>query len=66
MRTDTEVDITAMRERLVKAWDAVTDMCSGSRQWRMTIPVDMDRDHDMVIGKALSDLELLLNRMERR
>lgn len=27
--------------------------CQGSREWMMTIPVDLDRDPDVVIGDAL-------------
>ncbi len=54
----------AIRERHNAAWDAVQDMCSGSRRWLMTVPPDEKRDHDRRIGASLNDIPDLMTRAD--
>jgi len=36
-----------------KAHKMVSDLCQGRKDWIMSIPVDEERDPDVVIGKAI-------------
>jgi hypothetical protein len=49
LRATTPAEILALIER---AGERVSDMCSGSGKWRMSVPVQHD-DHDIVISDAL-------------
>ena len=46
---------------IADASEKVSDMCSGSGRWRMSIPVDTD-DHDVVIGNALCAAKQFIDR----
>jgi len=50
------------KELLEKAWNEISALC-GSRgvrkDWRMTIPVDADRDSDVLFGEVLRRLAQL-------
>ena len=41
------------KEILERAWAEITALCSEGKQWRMTVPVDADRDSDILFGEAL-------------
>jgi len=36
-----------------RASKMVSDLCNGRKRWIMSIPVDEERDPDVVIGKAI-------------
>jgi len=55
-----DATMTKLEERNEDAWAAITDMCTGSRRWRMTVPVDIKRDHDVRVTLALRDGKDLL------
>lgn len=49
------------------ALDCVTlsrDMCNGTGRWRMTIPVDEERDYDVIVCRAAAMLRALLAECE--
>ena len=41
------------KEILERAWAEITALCSEGKQWRMTVPVDADRDSDILFGEVL-------------
>lgn len=41
-------------EAIDRAWREVLRLCRGPRRWTMSVPVDQERDSDMVIGDALT------------
>jgi len=43
------------RARIEKARDLVGKLCTREQRWTMSVPVDMKRDSDMVLGVALED-----------
>ena len=54
-RTDTEV--------LELAWEELRALCGSGvprKEFLMTVPVDADRDSDIVLGEALMRLEKLI------
>lgn len=50
----------AIRARLVKAHEVVSDLCHGRRRWTMSVPAREDHDPDLLVGAALRDADALL------
>lgn len=50
-----DLDLDAIERRNDKAHQYIAELCSGNRRWTMTVPVDIERDTDTVLGAALSD-----------
>ena len=55
------MNVEQLRQRVDKARQCVTDLCEGKRRWTMTVPVDLDRDPDVIITDALRDVDALLD-----
>lgn len=55
-----EIDAAAVRQRCEAAMQVVSDLCTGKRNWMMSIPARPDYDPDLVIGAALADIPKLL------
>ena len=53
--------VEQLRQRVAKARQCVADLCEGRRRWTMTVPVDLDRDPDVIITDALRDVDALLD-----
>ena len=41
-------------EAIEKAHNLVGDLAAGTKRWQMTVPVDMERDSDMILADALN------------
>lgn len=59
-----EKEIAAIRERYARARDMVAALCSGDRDWIMSIPARPDYDPDIVIADSLKDIMTLLTAYE--
>ncbi|MEU8279538.1 hypothetical protein ACFYOK_29520 [Microbispora bryophytorum] len=59
-------DLAAVRERINRANTELGDVCAQgpSRRFRMHVPVDPERDTDLIIGAALDDAERLASEVE--
>lgn len=55
-----EIDAAAVRSRCEAAMQMVGDLCTGKRNWLMSIPARPDYDPDLVIAAALADIPKLL------
>lgn len=55
-----ELDLETIKTGIDKAHELVGELASGKQRWTMHIPVDMQRDSDMILSSALSDAEKLL------
>lgn len=55
-----EIDAAAVRVRCEAAMQVVSDLCTGKRNWMMSIPARPDYDPDLVISAALADIPKLL------
>lgn len=55
-----EIDAAAVRARCEAARQMVSDLCTGKRDWTMSVPVRFDYDPDVVIAAALDDIPKLL------
>ena len=53
------------KELLERAWAEITALCSGGKQWLMTVPVDADRDSDVLFGEVLKRFAQLEAENER-
>ena len=53
------------KEILERAWAEITALCSEGKQWRMTIPVDADRDSDILFGDVLKRFAQLEAELEK-
>ena len=51
--------LTLAENAINKAHTAIRDLCSGREKWRMTIPPNHDKDHDIVISEGLRAGEML-------
>lgn len=60
-----ELDLDAVRASIDKAEELVGELAAGDQTWKMTIPVDMDRDSDMILISALTSAKLLVVQVER-
>ena len=54
------------KEILERAWAEITALCSEGKQWRMTIPVDADRDSDVLFGEVLKRFAQLEAALDKR
>jgi hypothetical protein len=56
------LDFDAIDRRLTAAYDEVHRLCQpgSAGRWRMTVPVEVDRDSDMLLVRALDDAQALL------
>jgi hypothetical protein len=52
-----------LRAHLAAANAEVHALCSGKRRWTMSIPAEVDRDSDLVIGRALNEAEREIDRL---
>jgi hypothetical protein len=59
--TMTEDDLKQIEKHLEEAYATVNDLCLGRKDWTMSIPVDKERDPDIIIGDALYDLRRLID-----
>lgn len=50
-------------ESISTARKCVSDLCAGRKQWVMSVPVDEDRDPDVVIGSALREADAEIRRL---
>lgn len=55
-----EIDAAAVRQRHKAARQVVADLCTGKRDWTMSVPARPDYDPDFVISAALADIPALL------
>ena len=55
-----EIDADAVRKRCEAARQMVSDLCTGKRDWTMSVPIRPDYDPDVVIAAALADIPKLL------
>lgn len=55
-----EIDAAAVRVRFEAARQMVSDLCTGKRDWTMSVPIRPDYDPDVVIAAALADIPKLL------
>ena len=47
-------------ELIAKAREMVNELCqTGGRSWTMRVPVDLERDHDMVFTRLINRFEAL-------
>lgn len=46
-------DTLTRQERIDRAHRMICDLCEGRREWRMSIPAEVDYDPDLVIGDGL-------------
>ncbi len=58
--------MTESKEIIEKAWQTVGDLCMGKQDWVMSIPVDKERDPDVIIADALKLSEELQETADRR
>lgn len=47
-------------EKISKAHEKVSALCSGDERWTMSVPVRQDHDHDVVISDALRASEAVI------
>lgn len=57
--------IAEIRERVEKASRHIGDICAGRVRWKMTVPVDEERDSDLVLSNSLQDVFTLLAEVEQ-
>ncbi len=57
--------IWEIKQNLEAAHKMVSDLCSGKREWIMSIPAQPDYDPDLVIGLALRDADKMVKRIEQ-
>jgi hypothetical protein len=55
-----ELDLNAVKARVDKAHAHIGDLCTGRSRWKMTIPVNPERDSDLILTEALVDAERLM------
>jgi transposase len=47
------------------ARNMVNELCdSGGRSWTMRVPVDLERDHDMIFTRLINRFETLVRELE--
>ena len=61
MSDPTPLTPEAIIAKIDRAWQEVSDLCSGKRRWTMTVPAERDRDSDLVIGDALTEARRYLD-----
>ena len=72
-RDDTGTIVTSFDERGIKAAQAtmrrahekLNALCSGTERWHMSVPAQLDRDPDLVIGEALFTGDHAITEVER-
>lgn len=52
------------RDEIKAARDEIAGLCNGTRKWTMCVPVDRERDSDMVLSHALDIADNLLTALE--
>ena len=65
MTDDTSTDLDAVRERADEAARHIADLCQGKRRWTMTVPVDLERDDDVILSAVVGDARQLAAEVER-
>lgn len=53
-----------IRARVAAANAHVNDLCTGKARWTMRVPMDLERDSDVVIVSALDSVDALLAHVE--
>ena len=64
-RDESPLDLTTARAAIEKAHRLVGELSAGTQKWTMHVPVDMNRDSDMILTSALTTAELLIAEIER-
>lgn len=59
--TDLRLAATQALEKIGKAHEKVSALCSGDERWTMSVPVRQDYDHDVVISDALRASEAVIH-----
>lgn len=59
------VDVGAVLARVERARKEISDLCHGRRKWTMSVPVQLDRDSDIVFADVTCDAVRLCAEMER-
>ena len=54
------MSLASIRSCVAAANQHVNDLCTGKARWTMRVPVDLERDSDVVISSALVSAEALL------
>jgi hypothetical protein len=62
--TDTDAPPAEVRAAIDAAHTMVDDLCARRRDWVMHVPADANRDPDLVISRALTLAEVMLDRHE--
>jgi hypothetical protein len=67
MSTETTdaLDLDAVRAQIARAHTLIGELSSGTTRWRMSVPVDVDRDSDMILSAALTAADALLAEVQR-
>lgn len=48
------------KDLIEKARNMVNELCqTGGRSWTMRVPVDLEKDHDMVFTRLINRFEIL-------
>lgn len=64
-REASPIDLAVARAAIEKARHLVGELAAGTQRWKMTAPVDMDRDSDMILTSALTTAKLLIAEIEQ-
>ena len=73
MKTEAQEKMERLENRtnaeiLELAWDEITVLCGGKRRhkkWTMTVPVDADRDSDIIFGEVLQRFSKLNDEVDQ-
>ena len=56
-------DVIEIEKRYQKARDLVGKLCTREERWTMSIPVNQDRDTDIILASSLEDIPVLIQKL---